>query len=65
MSQWKSPAADRSPDVQQAKPMNREGLVSDSTRNDWRQVDLLEFLATTVDLRVVLFQAEEHSIHTS
>jgi hypothetical protein len=39
-----------------------EGLGSDSTRNEWLQVDLLEFLATTVDLRIVLFQAEEPSI---
>jgi hypothetical protein len=41
--------------------MNREGLVSDWTRSEWEQVDLLEFLATTIDLRIVLFQAEEPS----
>jgi len=61
VSQRKSLAAGPSPDVQQAKPMNRERLGSDSTRNDWLQVDLLEFLATTVDLRVMLFQSEEPS----
>jgi hypothetical protein len=61
VSQRKSLAAGPSPDVQQPKPMNGETLGSDSTRNDWLQVDLLEFLATTVDLRVVLFQSEEPS----
>ena len=65
MNQWKSAAADRSPDVQQAKPMNCQGLGSDSTRTEWLQVDLLEFLATTVDLRIVLFQAEEPSFYAS
>ena len=66
MSQWKSPAADRSPDVQHAKDMSGgEGLGSDSTRNEWLQVNFLEFLATTVDLRIVLLQAEEPSILAS
>jgi hypothetical protein len=45
--------------------MNREGLGADSTRNEWLQVDLLEFLATTVDLRIVLFKVEEPSILAS
>ena len=66
MSQWKTPAADRSPGVQHAKARSGVGgLGSDSTRNEWLQVDFLEFLATTVDLRIVLFQAEEPSILAS
>ena len=61
MSECKGPAADQSFEVSQVKSMNREGLVSDWTRSEWEQVDLLEFLATTIDLRIVLFQAEEPS----
>ena len=58
MSPCKSPAVDRPLAVPQAKPMNHEGFGSDSTRNEWLGVDLLEFLATTIDLRIVLFQVE-------
>jgi hypothetical protein len=39
--------------------MGREGLEGNSTQNDWLQVDLAEFLASTVDLRIVLFQPED------
>ena len=61
MSECQGPAADQSLEVSQVKSMNHEGLVSDWTRSEWQQVDLLEFLATTIDLRIVLFQAEEPS----
>ena len=59
MSQGNSSNAE---DVRHAKLIHVNELVSDSTRNDWLQVDFLEFLATTVDLRVLLFQAQEPSI---
>ena len=59
MSQWKRPNPE---DVRHAKPIHVNELASDSTRNDWLQVDFLEFLATTVDLRIALFQAQEPSI---
>jgi len=42
--------------------MNCDGSAFDCTQSEWQQVDLLEFLATTIDLRIVLFQAEEPSI---
>ena len=61
MSERKGPAAGQSFEVSQVKSMNPKGLVSDWTRSEWQQVDLLEFLATTIDLRIVLFQAEEPS----
>ena len=56
------PSADRCYPAPQTKPMKRKGLSSDSSRNEWLQVDLVEFLATTVDLRILLFHSEEASI---
>jgi hypothetical protein len=50
--------------VSQANSTDRNQSVSGSTRNDWQAVDCLEFLATTVDLRVVLFHVQEPSIPT-
>lgn len=64
VSQWQNPA-NQSALVSHAKPMNHDGLDGDSTRNEWLQVDLLEFLATTIDLRIVLFQAQDPSILAS
>ena len=61
MSECYSPAADQSFELSQVKSMNRHKLISDWTQREWQQVDLLEFLATTIDLRIVLFQAEEPS----
>jgi len=61
VSQCKSPAFDQSLAVPQTKPMNHEGFGSDSARNEWLEVGLLEFLATTIDLRIVLFQVEPGS----
>jgi hypothetical protein len=58
MNKCKSPTTESSP----AKPMNCDGSAFDCTQSEWQQVDLLEFLATTIDLRIVLFQAEEPSI---
>lgn len=60
MSECKSPTLDGSLEVHEVKSLNHEGLVSDSgwTRSEWQQVDLLEFLATTIDLRIVLFQVD-------
>ena len=62
MSQWKCPNAD---DVKNTKPLKERELAVDPTRNEWLQVDFLEFLATNVDLRIVLFQLQEPSILTS
>lgn len=62
MSQWRCPNAE---DVKNTKPMREKEFVVDPTRNDWLQVDFLEFLATTVDLRIVLFQVQEPSILAS
>jgi len=59
MSDCKKPVAGQSFDGSQVKSMNRHRLISDWTQSEWQQVDLLEFLATTIDLRIVLFQAEE------
>jgi hypothetical protein len=42
--------------------MNHHKLISDWTQHEWQQADLLEFLAATIDLRIVLFQAEEPSL---
>jgi hypothetical protein len=61
VSECKGPAADQSFEVSQVKSMNRHRLISDWTQSEWQQVDLLDFLATTIDLRIVLFQAEEPS----
>jgi hypothetical protein len=60
VSECQSPTIDESLEVHQVKSMNHEGLVSDSdwTRSEWQQVDLLEFPATTIDLRIVLFQVD-------
>jgi len=60
VSECKNPTLDETLEVHQVKSMNHEGLVSDSdwTRSEWQQVDLLEFLATTIDLRIVLFQVD-------
>ena len=62
MSECKCPVAGESFEVSRVKSMNRNRLVSDWTQGEWQQVDFLEFLATTIDLRIVLFQAEEPSL---
>lgn len=59
MSECKSPAADESFEVSQVKSMDKHRLVLDWTQDEWQRVNLLEFVATTIDLRIVLFQAEE------
>jgi hypothetical protein len=60
VSACKGPTADQ--EVSQVKSMNRHRLVSDWTQSEWQHVDLLDFLATTIDLRIVLFQAEGPSL---
>ena len=59
MSDCKSPAAGQSFEAPQVKPLARHKLECDWTQSEWQQVDLLEFLATTIDLRVMLFQADD------
>ena len=61
MSECKGPAAGQSFKSSQDKSMNRKGLVSDWTQSEWQQIDFLEFMTTTIDPRIVLFQAEEPS----
>lgn len=58
MSQSTSPIPD---EVTHANPIHGKELRSDSSRNDWLPVDFLECLATTVDLRIVLFHVQEAS----
>lgn len=65
MSQWICAGTPHSPDIQPAKPMNYEGFPADWNRNEWQPVDFREFLATTVDLRIVLLQGEVLSIPAS
>ena len=59
MSKCKKPEADQSFEGSQVKSMNRHRLIHGWTQSEWQRVDLLEFLPTTIDLRIVLFQAEE------
>jgi len=59
VSECKSPAAGQSFEAPQVKFLARHKLECDWTRSEWQQVDLLEFLATTIDLRVVLFHADD------
>jgi len=58
VSECKGPAADQSFEVSQVKSMNRHRLVSDWTQSEWKHVDLLDFLATTIDLRMVCSRLE-------
>jgi hypothetical protein len=62
MSEYKTPAASQLLEVYQANTLNGRGL--DWTRNEWQQLDVLEFL-TTIDLRIVLFQIDESSLIAS
>ena len=59
MSQRNPTSPHRSPEIQNDKAINVIGLEADTAWNDWLPVDSLEFLETTIDLRVVLFHPEE------